>query len=326
MTSAVYLNNIPVLGHASHAIRIIGFDSGEGLDLMTSIDEYNNYDNIYFIENFCDFININDGIKLFNFLKYSKQKITILISEDPNYFSFQFKKHFLLNHTCRFNHFIFLVFLSLLNINLFFLLYKITFLKQDSVTEKIFSKAFRVLYKLFKIDSHITRWLFRSSIYSKILNYQKCVLIPNKRTLGPYRILESAFNLKVFNAKISSFNVFDPVDPFDYEESILKTSFNFLKIYVCIVDSPKIHNTIERQCYFENLVNENSLSVIIKSISFLSFEKIGHKFLEITLPKRIISIDIKLISENFPVSDNLLNKIKLHFSYLNCNNIQISCL
>lgn len=82
MTSAIYLNNIPRLGDASHAIRMICFDAQEAPKFITNLNDVSHYKCVYFIENFCDFLKYKDGVDLFNSMKFSSVSIKIFISED----------------------------------------------------------------------------------------------------------------------------------------------------------------------------------------------------------------------------------------------------
>lgn len=135
-------------------------------------------------------------------------------------------------------------------------------------------------------------WAFRSSIYSKILDFQKNVIIPNKRTLGSNRVLETCFSLNVINSNFKIFNPNETIDPFDYKASI--ASSNFLNLYIHIDPLPSKYSLLklERLCYFNNLTNKNSLSVYFKSVSdlFIKFKSSQFDFSNSTSLKNIYFI------------------------------------
>lgn len=285
MTSAIYLNNIPNLGHVSHAIKILNVHSKNNLKLIFDINESVNYDNLYVLENFADFIKPTDCINFFNFLKFCNVNTYIFISEDPNFFNISDPHNFLLNYKCDFKFYVILFIIRKLNISLFSYLYNYLF-----INDKFFVKVLRnILLKFLKVDHLQLLWTFRSSIYSRVLEFKKNVIIPNKRTLGPNRILQSTFGLKVWNSSFTDFDLDASVDPFSYQDSIVKINFKNLFIHI---ESNNSSFKLERLCYLNNLISEDSLSIYFKSISHFFSEIIS--FID-GLANPLSSSDIQII-------------------------------
>jgi hypothetical protein len=271
MTSAIYLNNIPLLGHASHAIKILNSHNREDLDLIFDFSNIHKVRKLYILENFADFISPNECVDLFKFLASTEIDIFIFISEDPNFYNINNPHIFLLNHKCTFKYYLILKILHLININIFSYLYNCFF-----INDKNYIKFIRIcLFKSLKINKDILQWSFRSCIYSKILSHQKNVIIPNKRTLGNSRALETVFKLNVFHSNFSSFDVDDVVEPFSYKESLSKTFFSNLSIHISSEFFEKDTSSLERLCYYNNLIKKDHLSIFYVSISdfFMSFSK-----------------------------------------------------
>ncbi len=288
MTSAIYLNNIPKLGHACHAIKILNDHANGNLKLVFHIDKLKYFDNLYLLENFADFINPQDCVNLFNFLKSTNKNVYIFISEDPNHYKISDPKIFLLNYKCDFRFYLILKIISRLNISIFSKLYYYLFIC-DIAYIKFFRKK---IFSILKIDNLKLLWAFRSSIYSKVLDFQKNVIIPNKRTLGSNRVLETCFSLNAIKSNFKLFNLNEAIDPFDYKASLACT--NFSNLYIHIEALPSNHSllNLERLCYFNNLINKNSLSVYFKSISdfFINFNSLQFDFSDSTSLKNIYFI------------------------------------
>lgn len=148
--------------------------------------------------------------------------------------------------------------------------------------------------------------------------------------MGPDRILENTFKLNVVNAKISHFNVENPVDPYTYEESLLKTDFLLLNIYLYLENSKIISENILRRCYFENLTSPQTLSIFVDSLSGPSNNKAFEVLRGLAESKELDLINIYIISTIDELTQNEMLYIKkfqagLNLQYIHLNFIQLKC-